>query len=254
MEAFYSLIYIKTNVLTDEYFAVGVFAGGGEGPFFYVSEARLRWYKDIVHRNTFLATRRQLIGLKQRLDKYRQTETGLLLFDPEFSSARFEELHKKSKGIIQYSLPTTVNDWMTERLFHQLIHQFLAESKRPSLHRSSFFLQWANYRKKLDAGQQMINIPLSELTGRPQALNITVDQVDKTANEVYKGINFDLKQHSLGKHLYELSLLQQELNDFKVVCVHPQPKSKNGKLALAEAKEKLASIRFDVFKSLGQVS
>jgi hypothetical protein len=250
MEAFYSLIYIKTNVLTDEYFAVGVFAGGGEGPFFYVSEARLRWYKDVVHRNTFLATRRQLMGLKQRVDKYRQTETGLLLFDPEFSSARFEELHKKSKGIIQYSLPTSVNDWMTERLFHELIQQFLSESQRSSHNRSSFHLQWANYRKKLGSDHHSINVPLSELTGRTQSLNIEVDQVDTKASEVYKGINFDLKQHSLGKHLYELSVLQHELNDFTVVCVYPQPKTKNGKLALAEVKEQFTAIRFEVFKPL----
>ena len=106
MESFYSIIYLKPNALSDEHLAVGLFTGGGEGPFLFLSESRMRLYKLITRKITYLAIQRLLYASKQKVDGYRGNQAELRLFDPLYSKEEFMKLKKMSKGTVVFSEPT----------------------------------------------------------------------------------------------------------------------------------------------------
>lgn len=127
MESFYSLIYYKTNPLTDEMFAIAILAGGGEGPFMYVSKARMAALKKIMSHNSFLSLKRHLRTLLDKVESSRKEAAGILLFDPVFSLSQLEDLAKHSKEAIVYSQPITINEWMDADFFTKFSEEFLGE-------------------------------------------------------------------------------------------------------------------------------
>src|SRR5690554_5013364 len=100
MESYYSILYYKTNVLTDERISIGLLAGGGEGPFMYISNARMNLLKKVIHPNTFLSVRRHLNALLSKVEYHRNESAGILLFDPVFSVEQMEILAQKTKNAI----------------------------------------------------------------------------------------------------------------------------------------------------------
>lgn len=127
MESFYSLIYYKTNPLTDEMFTIAILAGGGEGPFLHVSKARMEALKKILESSSFLSLSRHLRALQDKVDSNRNETAGVLLFDSVFSGEQLEEFAKHSKEAIVYSQPITINEWMDADFFMKFSTAFLGE-------------------------------------------------------------------------------------------------------------------------------
>ena len=147
MESFYSIVYYQTNIMTDEKLAIGLFLGGGEGPFFAFSERRLNLLKNILHKNSFNALNRNLKSLKLKIDEERASRSDLMLFDPTYTVDEFDRMNKQLKGVLIYSAPTVINDWANRQLFNQFIKQFLGEKLLTSSTRkkASFHLKWQSF-------------------------------------------------------------------------------------------------------------
>lgn len=127
MESFYSLIYYKTNPLTDEMLTIAILAGGGEGPFLFVSKARMEALKKIMEPSAFLSLNRHLRALQDKVETNRNEYAGILLFDPVFSVGQLEELANHSKEAIVYSQPVAINEWMDSDFFVSFATAFLGE-------------------------------------------------------------------------------------------------------------------------------
>lgn len=249
MESFYSVIYLKTNALTDEHLAVGLFTGGGEGPFLFLSESRLKLYKEITRKNTFLAIQRLLRGLKMEVDSYRGNQSELRLFDPLYSKEELMKVKKFSKGTVLFSEPTVINDWLTEEIHEKLTNQFLGEQKKKTLaKRSAFHLQWKNHLKQTQFESYVKNGTTNELINGID-IAIDVDLFHAKTKEVVKAIDFDLKATTLDRKLYELILLTSMFKKHKVICVYPTPKTKQAKEALEKSMESNSKVTFKKFKT-----
>lgn len=248
MESFYSVIYLKTNALTDEHLAVGLFTGGGEGPYLFLSESRLKLYKEITRKNTFLAIQRLLRGLKNEVDKYRGNQSELRLFDPLYSKEELMKVKKISKGTVLFSEPTVINEWLTEEIHEKLVSQFLGEQKKKSVvKRSAFHLQWKIYVKQPQFDTYSKNSKISELT-KSVDLAILVDLYHQKKKEVVKAIDFDLTSTTLNRKLYELNLFVTIFKGNKVICVYPTPKTKQGKELLQQSIENNPKVAFKKFR------
>jgi|SRR5690554_63652 len=129
MDAFYSIIYYKSNPLTDELISVGLLAGGGEGPFLYLSDERMKLLRKIVQPTNYTAIKRHLKGLKDKVDANRKEAAGVLLFDPVFSAEKLKEVANLVNGSLLFSQPTIINEWLNEAFFDSLIFSFLGEEK-----------------------------------------------------------------------------------------------------------------------------
>lgn len=255
MEAFYSVIYYKTNTMTDERVAIGLFCGGGEGPFLFLSNHRLRLLKNTIHPNTFLATQRHLKALKKSIDDYRSKQSDLRLFDPKYASEIFNDLSKSLKGALVYSEPTVLNEWLNHNVFDQLVSTFLGEqqsSTKSKKKQRAFHFKWrAIYNaSKFDAFQR--NVPLNQFI-ETTAITLKWDLVNPIEKKVYKGLDFDLTEHNVALKINTLELAQQLLEGYTVSIVYPNPRTKKGSSFLNELKEKNMNFKLIPFKTVDSI-
>lgn len=254
MESFYSVIYYKTNPLTDEMVSIGLLAGGGEGPYMYISNARLDLLKKVLHPKTFLSVRRHLKYLSEKVGKHRNEAAGILLFDPVFSIEQMELLSKQTKNSILYSQPTTINEWLDSKFFKDLTHSFFGElipissKKRPVFH-----LKWKAFYRSSRFKTWERDILISELSPS-LTLSFTVDLVNTKSERIIKGLDFDLGQNSLNKKIYELEVMVNALPNFECIVVHPKPKTNSGKVTLKTISTKFPNLAFQGFSEFKKLN
>lgn len=237
MEAFYSILYYKTNPLTDEIIAIGLFCGGGEGPFFFLSENRMRLVKNVIHNNSFLALKRNVLALDKSIYQYRNNSKDLMLFDPNYTKELFQKLNKKSKGALVYSAPTTINDWMTSELFNELVFSFLGESSsnKKSRKKTPFHVKWRSVKKANRFKHMLKDIPVAEISTLSD--EIIIDLFDQSVNKAFKGLDFDLSEKSFKLKINEIKNLLNQLS-FELVLIAPRPKTKLGRQRKEEFRER----------------
>jgi len=254
MESFYSILYYKTNALTDELISIGMIAGGGQGPFLYISPSRLVLLKKTLHPNTFLSVKRHLKALKEKVDIHRNESAGILLFDPVFSVEQMEILSKRTKSAILYSQPTTINEWLDPVFFEKLTEAFFGDSANlmPSK-RSVFHLKWRAYYHSNQFKTWGKDLAISDVNSEAP-LSILIDLVNIHEKRIIKGIDFDLSKTSLQKKLYEVELICNALPDYTMTIIHPLPKKSSGKAAFKEIKEKTLEIDFQGFSQFKKMN
>lgn len=247
MESFYSVIYYKTNALTDEMVSIGLLAGGGEGPFMYISNARLDLLKKVLHPNTFLSVRRHLKFLFEKVGKHRNEAAGILLFDPVFSIEQMEVLALHSKNAFAYSQPTSINEWLDVKFFGELTQSFFGETinvtpkKRPVFH-----LKWKAFYQSSRFKTWERDSAISALLSS-SSLSFTIDLTDLKNKKVIKGIDFDLSENSLNKKIYELEVIINSLKDFDITIIHPTIKKSTGKAVFESLNTKFPKLKFQGF-------
>lgn len=237
MESFYSILYYKPNPLTDEMLLLGFFGGGGEGPFIHLSENRLKVLQSAIHRNSFLAVRRNLIAFEKSVNQYRNEESSLLLFDPNYSVSIFEKLHEKSKGALLFTSPTIVNGWMTRELFQELVVAFVGENIETKKKRKAkpFHIKWRSFKKASRFQHMQRDVLLNQIIDG--TVEIPIDLFDESTQTIYKAIDFDVtKQLYSLKYKDLLKILEQK--NVHVVLVRPKPRTKLGK-------ERVEALKFD---------
>jgi hypothetical protein len=244
MESFYSIVYYKTNALTDELISIGMLAGGGQGPYLYISTARLELLKKILHPNTFLSVKRHLKALNEKVDIHRNESAGILLFDPVFSVDQLEALSKRTKSAIVYSQPTTINEWLDPVFFRELTHSFFGESNKQNINkRSVFHLKWKAFyhANKFQAWEKDLAIS-DVLPDSP--LSLKIDLIHTEEKKMIKGIDFDLSKTSLNRKLYETELIVNALPNYSMTVVYPAPIKNSGKAVFEEIQQKYSKIDF----------
>ncbi|RYM34724.1 hypothetical protein ERX46_04945 [Brumimicrobium glaciale] len=247
MESFYSIIYYKTNPLTDEMVSIGLLAGGGEGPFMYISNARLDLLKKVLHPNTFLSVRRHLKFLFEKVGKHRNEAAGILLFDPVFSVEQMDLLSQRSKNTIAYSQPTTINEWLDSNFFTELTKSFFGETRNSSPNkRPVFHLKWKSFYHSVKFKAWERDLPISSILPN-SSLSLRIDLADLENKKIIKGIDFDLSETSLNRKLYELELISNALQEFQITIVYPTPKKNSGKDAFEATKDKFMKLGFQGF-------
>jgi hypothetical protein len=234
--------------------SIGLLAGGCEGPFMYISNARLELLKKVLHPNTFLSVRRHLKFLFEKVGKHRNEAAGILLFDPVYTVEQMELLSQRSKNAIAYSKPTTINEWLDAKFFNDLTQSFFGEiiniqtKKRPVFH-----LKWKAFYHSTKFKTWESDIPISFILNS-SPLSITVDLVDQKAKKLIKGIDFDLGETSLNRKLYELELIVNALPDFHVAIIYPIPKKKSGKVAFEVINKKYPKLVFQEFSEFKKMN
>ncbi|HLW30228.1 MAG TPA: hypothetical protein VKX29_05160 [Brumimicrobium sp.] len=253
MDSFYSILYYKTNALTDELVSIGMLAGGGQGPFLYISNVRMELLRKSLHPNTYLSVKRHLKALKEKVDNHRNESVGLLLFDPVFSVEQMEVLSNRTKSSIVYSQPTTINEWLDIAFFEKLIKSFFGDTVKSNINkRPVFHLKWKAFYHSNKFKNWDKDISISALV--PElALGITIDLVLHQEKKIIKGLDFDLSKSSLQKKIYEIEVIRNSLPNYNFTIVHPTPKKQSGKDAFLESKlknNKIDFLGFSQFKNL----
>ena len=229
MESFYSLIYYRPNSLTDELLAVGVLASGGEGPFIHISRRRLDLLKKTIHSGKYASIHRHFKNLSRSVNTDRKAPNELLLFDPNYSKERLEDLNKKTKGAIIYSAPITINEWLNESFFIELVKHFLGDQpyKDSNKKRPVFQLKWKAFYRSNQFETWGRDVKASEL--KDISLPINLDLVSEVSKQIVKAIDFDLKPDNVRKKLHEIRLVADAFKEYEIRLVYPGPRKSSGK-------------------------
>jgi hypothetical protein len=167
MEAFYSVIYIKTTPLTDERIAVGLLGGGGDGPFVYFSDSKLRVAQYHFDKDASNNLKKQLRYFKDLAEQYREQRSDALLFDPHFSVEQLQSIGEKTKGAIIFSMPVTINEDMTAVFFSALKEKIIGKEMRKSIvdKTSTFLNEWKKWQKSIEKNDNYrLNIDAAEIS------------------------------------------------------------------------------------------
>lgn len=226
MEAFYSVIYIKTTPLTDERIAVGILGGGGEGPFVYLSDAKLRLAQYHFDKAAGNNLKKQLRYFKDVAEQYREQRSDTLLFDPHFSVEQLQSISEKAKGAIIYSSPVTVNEDMTAEFFLALKEKIMGKETRKSIvgKTSSFKIEWKNWQKSMEKNETyQLNVDAAEISNIPSGLvKIPVyDIANKCCFFPWDTSDTERKQKTI---ISSIMLLNSQIPEVEIVTVVNQDK------------------------------
>lgn len=247
MESYYSVIYIKTNPLLEEQVAVAILFSGGDGPWLHLSQNRLKLIESVLHRNTFLSLRRNLVAFKEKVDHYRESKPDLLLFDPHYSKEQLNEMVAKHKGTILFTEPTVINDWMDEQLKNKLVATVFGEKiKTKAKRKPPFSLIWKAYINGKKFNHYLKDTPLSDLNTASLS-SIAIHLLDEQKKHIIQGLSFDLKKETVQMKLRELAIISNDCMDYKLDLVYPTPKTTQGKTYLEESKKQLQNVNFIPF-------
>lgn len=228
MESFYSIIYYRPNSLTDELLALGILASGGEGPFIHVSRRRLDLLKKTIHSSQYISVQRHFKNLSRSVNADRKAPNELLLFDPNYSKERLENLSRTTKGAVIYSDPITINEWLNTSFFEELVEHFLGDrSTVVKKKRPVFQLKWKAYYRSKKCSQWERDVDASSLG--EDILPINLDLVLRNDKRMVKSINFDLKPDTVRKRIHEIYITANAFKGWELTIVYPSPRKSSGK-------------------------
>lgn len=228
MESFYSIIYYRPNSLTDELLAVGVLASGGEGPFIHISRRRLDLLKKILHPAQFTAVKRHFNALSKAVKDDQTDSNELLLFDPNYSKERLEELSKRTKGAVEYSRPVTINEWLNRPFFNELVEHFMGDrAQSSSSKRPVFQLKWKAYYRSNRFKEWERDVDMSKVNGTN--IPFSADLYDQQSKLIIKGIDFNLNSTTVKKRLASLELAMASCENHSFKIVYPGIRKATGK-------------------------
>ncbi len=103
MTHFFTLLYIKTNRLSDEKICIGLLANFDGVPYFGYSTNKLNMALKFINNQLSKSIKRSLNLLEQDVNKFIKGEEPLSLFDMPYSKKILDKLVLKKRGVVQYS-------------------------------------------------------------------------------------------------------------------------------------------------------
>jgi len=100
---FFTLLYIKTNRLSDEKICIGMLANFDGVPYFGYSSKKLHIAFKFTNNQLNKSIKRSLNILEQDVNKFIKGEEPLSLFDMPYSEKILKKLTLKKRGVVQYS-------------------------------------------------------------------------------------------------------------------------------------------------------
>jgi hypothetical protein len=107
MKPFYSVLYLKSESISDEKIAVGMFLNAENKPVFDYSEDKLRVAARIIDSDAVDSVERTLRNIKKKVRSYTKDDGQVEAFDIEpFTSGYFDYLSRYSNNLLIYSKPS----------------------------------------------------------------------------------------------------------------------------------------------------
>ncbi|HIP35897.1 MAG TPA: hypothetical protein EYG85_03490 [Crocinitomix sp.] len=152
MTNFFTLIYIKTNRLSDEKICVGIIANFDGVPYFGYSKNKLSMAFKFINPSIVKSIKRSLKILEEDVNKYIRGEESLSLFDMPYSKKILEKFALKKRGIVQYSDMFELNKPIDfDKLYKKYIGEKWNFSKsKPIKHPLTFkqrFFEYVSHKK-----------------------------------------------------------------------------------------------------------
>lgn len=116
MKPFYSVLYLKSESISDEKISVGMFLNAESKPVFDYSEDKLRVAAKIIDSDAVDSIERSLINIKKKVGAFSKDKKQIEAFDIEpFTSSYFDYLSRYSNNLLIYTKPSeNIGDFRNE--------------------------------------------------------------------------------------------------------------------------------------------
>lgn len=249
MENFYSIVYVAPNHLTNERLSVGLLVVINGVPRFEYSMTKIKWLSyDLIKApvKNHLKEIEEIIAEEQKSKVMR-------LFNYRFAKEVFEDLSKKSRGMIVFDSPrellTELDSKAQDKLFMELIGakpKKTAEKKQLPMR-----VKWTHWLRRQEGLKGEYQFSLEDHSW------VKVDYAHKVKNtfKIYHCIDPETSKKSFNQSMEKMSLyygiIEQQYPGSELILVHGNTLSKTAKknkekfenknwLTLDQAKEQIA--------------
>ncbi|WP_216690000.1 hypothetical protein [Hymenobacter siberiensis] len=220
MKSFISLIYIKTNPVSDEKICIGIFVGGEERNIFAWSDSKLKICTKLVSGDIYPSLSKTFINISKDAKESDSAENGLkkLFIDNyKYSHSYFEYLNRYNDGIIEFKEPKILPKQISDDDFKKLFKLYVGESIiTPKDKHETFYKKVKSHLlNPVFAQKTNLNYKIpEEVIGtiyRPQL----VDFISCNGNILAgNAIDFSATPSNIESKLYEFRALVQGLKQF----------------------------------------
>jgi hypothetical protein len=234
-EDFFSVVYVAPNHLTNERISVGLIVVSDGVPFFKFSMTKLKWLSfDLVK-----APVKKHMQEVESIILEEQKSKVLRLFNYRFAKEVFDELHKKSRGLIIFDKPQEIQTAVNEAFFNKLFVEMIGakpnkEADKRTLPMRVKWTHWLRNQKELKGTYQFslekhnwVKVDYAE---------ITTDLI-----KIYHCIDPEISKKSFKRAIEQfgisLGLIQQDFEKVEIILVHGDHLSNSAKKIVAAKTE-----------------
>ncbi|MFK8046092.1 MAG: hypothetical protein AB8B72_11400 [Crocinitomicaceae bacterium] len=218
MDSFFTIIYIKTNRLSDERIAVGLLSNDNGLPEFRFSEHKLNFALKQFKPEMTRSIKRSLHLLAKDVNQYVNGETTIPMFDQPYAKKVLEKLVLKKRGLLYFSelfeilKPIEFKTLYEKYVFSDWKRSTEQKGKAGLVSFKSRFNQYVGHRRfqsfELKKWIKDDEFPL---------LSVPV-QVDlfrqKNGFTIFKAIDFQLTENTVQQHIATYRMLIESLSAY----------------------------------------
>ena len=110
MKNFYSLLYIKPNVLTDELILFGLVANIENHPYCFFSDVRFKSARKSLKTGQVRGFAQSMNLIKSEIRELQKMPNALPLFDHPYSESMLEKTSMYKKNMLVFSKPSEIRE------------------------------------------------------------------------------------------------------------------------------------------------
>ncbi|MDD5570974.1 MAG: hypothetical protein PHD97_07430 [Bacteroidales bacterium] len=217
MKNFISVVYIKTNSLSDEKVSVGLFAISESHVSFNYSKDKLKHADSILQNNLYNPLLKTLDSIVEKAHEFNNNKEHELISENIFSLEYFEYLNKSVNGIIEFMPPQPFAKNIDNKEFQKLFKLFIGIDlmKQESKQVNDFKVKVKNYLSlsAFDKTDKNYKIEPEKISGVYSPT--IVDFICKNGGILLgQTIDFNATVNSIDKNIYEYKNLISSLEVF----------------------------------------
>ena len=242
---FYSIVYVAPNHLTNEKISVGIILVNQGVPYFKYSMTKLKWLSfDLIK-----APVKKHLEEIEAIIKEEQKSQVLRLFNYRFAPEVFEELNKKSRGLVLFEKPNEIHGKILEKDFDKLFNELIGAKPKSTVKKRGLpmrvkWTHWIRQQENLK-GKYQFSIDNYDWAKVDYAIP------NKNEIKIYHCVDPETSKktflQSLSKLKISVGVIEQSYADVQVVFVHGDSLSKHAK-KITEAHQDLNWQAFEKVK------
>lgn len=217
MKNFYALLYIKSNVLTDELILFGMVANIEGQPYCYFSDSRFKLARKSLKTGQIKSFLQTMNMVKLEISELQKMPNALPLFDHSYSESILEKTAMYKKNMLVFSKPSEILEpkqlsieKLVKVLFNETYHESNEDTKAPA-----FRSKWLAHEKQFQHGL------IRKFRLKPEVIPqiFTTHQMDliglfEKDLVVFHSIDFSSAPRTIGRNIFEVARLIQALENF----------------------------------------
>jgi hypothetical protein len=234
-ENFYSIVYVAPNHMTNERISIGVIVVSDGVPYFKFSMTKLKWLSfDLVK----APVKKHMQEIESIIEEEQKSKV-LRLFNYRFAREVFDELSKKSKGLVVFDKPQEIHAVVNTDFFDKLFVELIgAKPNREAAKKTlPMRVKWTHWLRNQNDLKGTYQFALEDY----KWVKVDYAEVKSNSIKIYHCIDPEISKKSFKQAVDQfelaLGLIKQNFKKVDVSLVHGNELSNSAKKIVAAKTE-----------------